>query len=343
LLLSLITIVYEAELDLPDRRTELYRQCVDILLTKWDASRDIVRRREFKSEQKRQLMQEVAWHFHTVGQRYFSERELLKFVGDFLPTIGLSKEQNIEILKEITAENGLLKEQANGWYGFMHLTIQEYFVAQYLSIHNMIDKIFINRHEPWWEEVILLYAGLAPDASFLIKNLLDGDTRSPLKMNIRTKITNSDLLLAAKSLTARPTIKQVSLRQEVFVRLYTILLNTQRADLRQIVATSLVDIGGKETNDKLMSLLASPQTFLAVKQSLVYALMRQKKYFAAKILINLALDAKTDANLKNTILLYLESWSIHGIVSVLDEDEKDKVIHQFKALTKLAENLKLKP
>ena len=45
LLLSLIVIVYEANLDLPDRRAELYKQCVDILLTKWDASRDIRRRR----------------------------------------------------------------------------------------------------------------------------------------------------------------------------------------------------------------------------------------------------------------------------------------------------------
>ena len=46
LLLSLIVIVYEANLDLPDRRAELYKQCVDILLTKWDASRDIRRRRD---------------------------------------------------------------------------------------------------------------------------------------------------------------------------------------------------------------------------------------------------------------------------------------------------------
>jgi predicted NACHT family NTPase len=40
LLLTLTTIVYEAQLDLPDRRSELYKQCLDILLTKWDASRN---------------------------------------------------------------------------------------------------------------------------------------------------------------------------------------------------------------------------------------------------------------------------------------------------------------
>src|SRR5207248_841286 len=67
LLLTLIVIVYEAQLDLPDRRAELYKQCVETLLTKWDATRNVRRRREFKPEHKRQLLQQVAWYFHIQG------------------------------------------------------------------------------------------------------------------------------------------------------------------------------------------------------------------------------------------------------------------------------------
>ena len=33
------------------------------------------------------------------------------------------------ILDEIAAQYGLLKVQAHGWYGFLHLTLQEYFAA----------------------------------------------------------------------------------------------------------------------------------------------------------------------------------------------------------------------
>jgi predicted NACHT family NTPase len=33
LLLSLIALVYEAQLELPDRRAELYKRCVEVLLT----------------------------------------------------------------------------------------------------------------------------------------------------------------------------------------------------------------------------------------------------------------------------------------------------------------------
>src|SRR6266566_1399286 len=127
LLLSLIVLVYEAQLDLPDRRAEMYKECVDTLLTKWDAKRNIRRRREFKPEHKRQLLAELAWHFHLQGRRYFPESEVLAVIADFLPKVRLLPEQNGQVLAEIANEQGLLKEQARGWQGFLHLTLQEYF------------------------------------------------------------------------------------------------------------------------------------------------------------------------------------------------------------------------
>ena len=71
LLLSLIVMVYELRLELPERRAEIYRQCVAVLLFRWDTSRDIRRRKKFKAEHKQDLLTEVAWHFHTRGRRYF--------------------------------------------------------------------------------------------------------------------------------------------------------------------------------------------------------------------------------------------------------------------------------
>jgi predicted NACHT family NTPase len=114
LLLSPIVLVYEAQLDLPDRRAKLYERCVDILLTEWDTSRSIQRRREFKPEYKQQLLEELAWHFHVKGQRYFPDDEVIAVIADFLPAVGLSAEQSMKVLEEIANENGLLKAQAQG-------------------------------------------------------------------------------------------------------------------------------------------------------------------------------------------------------------------------------------
>jgi hypothetical protein len=135
LLLSLIVLVYEARLDLPDRRAKLYERCVDILLTEWDTSRCIQRRREFKPEYKQQLLEELAWHFHLKGQRYFPDREVKAVIAGFLPAVGLPAEQSRKVLEEVANENGMLKAQAQGWHGFLHLTLQEYFVARYVTDH----------------------------------------------------------------------------------------------------------------------------------------------------------------------------------------------------------------
>jgi HEAT repeat protein/GTPase SAR1 family protein len=267
LLLSLIVIVYEAQLDLPDRRSELYKQCVETLLTIWDASRDIRRRREFKPEHKRQLLGEIAWVFHNQGQRYFSEHELLKVIADFLPALNLQAEQNSRVLEEIAAENGLLKEQARSWYGFLHLTLQEFFVAQYATDHNQLDKLLEHRGDPWWEEVLLLYAGHVPDASLLLKKLMGQDTELPLQEDI----FHTNLLLAGRCLESHPVVRQTTLREEITTGLYDMLKQSPYTLMRQKAAETLVGIGGAEVNMRLGRMLYNEQIDLAVRNNIANA------------------------------------------------------------------------
>jgi predicted NACHT family NTPase len=214
LLLSLIVLVYEEQLDLPDRRAELYNRCVETLLIKWDTSRDIRRLREFQPERKRQLLEVIAWHFHLQGKRYFPESELLTVIADFLPRAGLPVEKNARILEEIAAENALLKEQAQGWYGFLHLTLQEYFAAQYATDHQQLEALLEHRGDPWWEEVFLLYAGRVLDASPLFQHL-PGQVGQGGTAPLKEDIFWTNLLLAGRCLATRPTIWQTSLREEV--------------------------------------------------------------------------------------------------------------------------------
>jgi hypothetical protein len=251
LLLSLIVIVYEDQLDLPDRRAELYKQCVDTLLTKWDASRNIHHRREFKPEHKRQLLEEVAWHFHLQGQRYFHEEELLSVIAAFLPAVGLSAEQKSQILAEIAAENGLLKEQARGWHGFLHLTLQEYFVAQYAVDHHQVEPLLAHRGEPWWEEVILLYAGRTPDASPLLRKLLGLEDSTQL----REDMFHTNLILAGRCLATHPVVWDTSLRELVASHLFDTLTRTPYSLTQEQIVNTLAEIGGTEVNKRLLLLL----------------------------------------------------------------------------------------
>ena len=272
LLLSLIALVYEAQLDLPDRRADLYRRCVDVLLSEWDAKRNIRRRREFKPEHKRQLLQELAWHFHRQGLRYFPEREMQAEIAHFLPALGLPADDYERVLLEIANENGLLKEQAHGWYGFLHLTLQEYFVALYITDHpHELVSLLQQIGDPWWEEVLLLYAGQAADASSLLQTLI-GSSGQPDQAVIEDDLFHTNLILAGRCLAARPTVRQVALREEVIVRLFDLLKTTLYDLTREQAAQALVEIGGQKVNERLLSLLANERIEGSVGGSIAAAL-----------------------------------------------------------------------
>ncbi len=301
LLLSLIVIVYEDQLDLPDRRAELYKRCVDTLLTKWDSSRDIFRRREFKPEHKRQLLQEVAWYFHNQGRRYFPENDLLNIIADFLPVVGLSSEQNIQVLEEIAAENGLLKEQARHWYGFLHLTLQEYFVALYVVDQQEINTLLAHLGDPWWEEVLLLYAGHVPDATLLFQKLLEQDDQAPLQRDI----FNIRLVIAGRCLAARPSIRNLSLRKEVLSQLFQELTNTTYSLTRRQCAEALAEIGGAEVNTYLVRLLSNTQIEKDLRGSIASVLGELGERSVAPDLVRLLNDTQTEEGLRSSIVYAL--------------------------------------
>jgi GTPase SAR1 family protein len=255
LLLSLILIVYEELQDLPEKRAELYKHCSETLLFKWDTTRDIHRPSEFKQEHKRQLLAEVAWHFHRHGRRYFPEGELLSLIANFLPTVRRSKEQNRLLLSEIEEENGILKEQAHGWHGFLHLTLQEYFAAQYVSDNNKLDELLKHIGDPWWEEVLSLYAGYIPDASPLLRRLLANEKRQILWKDV----FHTHLLWAGRCLVAKPRIVQTSLREEVIDQLFDLLGKTPFSLTRKQVTSILLEIGGNEVRTRALAVLKDKQ------------------------------------------------------------------------------------
>jgi len=323
LLLSLIVLVYEEQLDLPDRRAELYNRCIETLLTKWDTSRDIRRLHEFKPERIRQLLEVIAWHFQLQGKRYFPDSELLNVIADFLPRIGLPAEKNARILEEIAAENGLLKEQAQGWHGFLHLTLQEYFVAEYITNHHQLETLLEHRGDPWWEEVFLLFAGRVADASPLFRRRLGQDDTAPLKEDIFW----TNLLLAGRCLATRPTIWQTTLRDEVVSHLFHTLTTTPYSLAQELIAGVLAEIGGKETNTHLVRLLSDKQLDASVRRSIADALGASGERSIAPELVRLLSDKQLDASVRTSIAYALRALGERSIapelVRLLSDEQLD--------------------
>jgi hypothetical protein len=240
LLLTLIVITYESNAQqLPENRAQLYKECIDTLLQRWDGSRQRSRYHYIASDRQKRLLTRIAYHFHQRRQRYFAQEELLVQINDFLDDLGESYDMAEAILREITGENGVLCEQANHVYGFLHLTLQEYLTAEYFSQHS--QQIISHLGDPWWEEVILLLVGQLDDAGPLLQHLLtyrdDND--------IPEDIFASKLLLAGRCLATRPVIKReyAALREEIPQRLLDNIVNAPYKLVRQQSANVLAEIG----------------------------------------------------------------------------------------------------
>ncbi len=261
LILSLIAIVYEEQLELPERRAELYSRCCEVLLREWDGHRGIKRFSQFTADRKRDLLKEMAWYFHIDGRRYFPEAELRHLVANFLPTIDIPTYENKAILEEIAAQYGLLKVQAHGWYGFLHLTFQEFLaaLAAYERGAAGLQEVVAHRSDPWWEEVILLLAGRMNDATPLLLGLLGLPPEQPLpagELAAKDDLFHSDLLLAARCLEGTPIIRMRGLRDRLFAEVKKLLETSPYKLDWQRAATVLVEIGGAATRDELLAMLA---------------------------------------------------------------------------------------
>jgi HEAT repeat protein/energy-coupling factor transporter ATP-binding protein EcfA2 len=348
LLLTLIVLAHEDHLDLPERRAELYRICIETLLTKSDARRGIGRRqefkpeqkhqllkviawlfhrkrqryfteREFKPEQKHQLLKVIAWHFHRKRQRYITEHDLLQVIAEFLPAISLPAERNHDILQEIESEQGVLKEQAPGWHGFLHLTVQEYFAAEYIDDHQNYAELLRHRADPWWEEVLLLYVGITPDASLFLQELCSENS------SLHEDIFYTNLLLAGRCLTARPTVRETGLRTQIIERLFELLISSQYSLLRQEAIKVVCSIGVLETNRRLVILLSDDRLDLDLRWSIADALGRLGEPSVVADLVQLLSDDRLDVDLRRNIADALgtlgeRSVTARALVQLLSDD-----------------------
>jgi hypothetical protein len=190
LLLSIIALVHRYRATLPRRRVELYAECVDVLLGKWDAAKGLAG--ELTESQKRAVLQPLALYMHRQKTRELDTQTLLAQLKLHLPAVKetVSRAEVEEFLAEVRDRSGLLLEQGLNSYTFSHQTFQEYLVARELADNGPEDPLLQGVGDEWWREVTLLYTGLK-DATPVVQALLEADDQD----------SHAPLLLAGRCLT----------------------------------------------------------------------------------------------------------------------------------------------
>jgi len=187
MLLAVMAMVHRVDMTLPRERAALYRRCTELLLERWDVGRGIADRGAtgLTLAQKESLMRRIGYQFHERGVRLLPRREVERLIADVLPALGQPMERAGELLDWVERRTSLL---ADGEYlTFAHLAFQEYFAAGAI-LHDeklrdrllQVDRLF----RPWWREVVLLYAGMADDATDFIRRVYSPEADDLLRRRL---------------------------------------------------------------------------------------------------------------------------------------------------------------
>ncbi|MBW4659477.1 MAG: NACHT domain-containing NTPase [Drouetiella hepatica Uher 2000/2452] len=186
LFLHLACWVFHRQNKFPTKRAEFYKQCLDILLTKWDETRGIERDEIYQGlllPQKLKLMSQVAAATFEQGAYFFEKRTVEQYIGGFiqdLPNAPTDPEElqldSEGVLKAIEVQHGLLTERFRGIFSFSYLAFQEYFTARKIvASHNLqtleqsLERLVSHITEPRWREVFLLTVAMLRSADSLVQ------------------------------------------------------------------------------------------------------------------------------------------------------------------------------
>ncbi|NEO48366.1 MAG: NACHT domain-containing protein, partial [Moorea sp. SIO4A3] len=179
LLLTIIALIHRYQAVLPKERYKLYDKAVETLLTSWDANKELSSDKwlsYLSLDDLRRLMEWLAYWIHTQGDAedndsgtLIDKDELIKQLAEQIKTLKQvdlykAKQEAKRFVELIRKRTGLLNEQGQDCYGFVHKTFQEYLCAQEINYQAeneydfgiVLNHIREHLHDSHWREVLLL-------------------------------------------------------------------------------------------------------------------------------------------------------------------------------------------
>ena len=245
LLLRILTQIHRNDWRLPSRRVELYDLAAKTLLEDWQLNRGIPSAKTVSEGEAAQFLWPLANWMHANKPRGLATKlEVKERLAAFLSSTRDEPEDHPDaieavndFLKRVDEFTGILDERELGQYGFMHQTFEEYFAARELVrlSRDAARKIFEVRHDPRWEEPILLAIGFKSgsspdDAADLIRTAILAEGEEAAKQGFtpspREDILHRDLLFAARCIGDCASV-DATLRQRVIGRLVRLYLDVE--------------------------------------------------------------------------------------------------------------------
>lgn len=186
LFLHLACWVFYRQGKFPTQRSEFYKQCLDLLLSKWDETKGIERDEIYQGlllPQKLKLLSQVATATFEQGDYFFAQQTVERHIEDYLRALPSASTELEElqldseaILSAIELQHGLLAERVQGIFSFSSLPFQEYFTARKIVANCAVQpskqplaQLVSHLTDPRWREIFLLTATMLHSADSLLQ------------------------------------------------------------------------------------------------------------------------------------------------------------------------------
>ncbi len=210
LLLTLICFLFENCNDLPAKRSDLYKEGLEVLMKKWGAKRKIERDHVYTNlslQSKQDMLGQIALRGFEQSEYVFQKEDLQRQIECIcnLP----NSDDSEDMLKAIEYHHGLLVERARNIYSFSHLTFQEYFTAREIDRKKHFEILVQNISNPRWKEVFYLTSEILRRTDRflqLMKERIDGTLAKHEKLQTFLEWTNqktNSLQFSYKSVSMR--------------------------------------------------------------------------------------------------------------------------------------------
>lgn len=193
LMLQIIALVHRDRGTLPERRVELYKECTDVLLERWDKAKGL--EVLLSAAQARQLLQPIAlWMHSEENRREVSKAELLEFMQPHLGRIKREVDPE-ELLQNWQDRSGIFKGEGDIYF-FHHLSFQEYLTAEEIRNTRQSDILVKQFDQAWWREPTLLAMGLTNPPIFadFMRVLLRANWRDGARVDFLLRCVDETLV-----------------------------------------------------------------------------------------------------------------------------------------------------
>ncbi|MEM6455109.1 MAG: SUMF1/EgtB/PvdO family nonheme iron enzyme, partial [Acidobacteriota bacterium] len=169
LMLQILCLVHRDRRHLPERRVELYAECLEVLIALWREAKQMPV--DLPLHAALAVLQPLAWHFHTEEIREASRETIEPVIRGPLRAQTALKLQPSGFLDAVRDQTGVLVSLGSGDFAFLHLSFQEYLAARHVQNRfaeddAVLESLVDHFGEPWWREVTLLTVGLTNPSLF---------------------------------------------------------------------------------------------------------------------------------------------------------------------------------